>query len=336
MFRLFARLVVLGLLSLVAAAHAQTLAAIRASHHLDCGVVQGVDDWNGEDVHGNLSGLGGEICRAVAVAVLGDSERTVRSQLPRRAGGLGRVEGREDSTRRRHLAVGDRRRAIRGRFWAACVLRFATHSGRQAKRHRRSRRPARPSRLRARHEPARADIARRIDGAGTSRFALSPIPSRASWTRPSPCDDAWGPAWNRALRSRAPISMRARATSSSCPKGWLSLPSFPPTRQGSRLRADRRLDDQRADRGGGARHHQRQCGRSRKTRRHAGRPSFSATTSPPAQALGLAHDWAAKVIAATGNYGEIFARTTGEPYQLERGLNALWTQGGLMAPMPMR
>ena len=55
-----------------------------------------------------------------------------------------------------------------------------------------------------------------------------------------------------------------------------------------------------------------------------------------AQALGLAHDWAAKVIAATGNYGEIFERTTGKPYQLERGVNALWTEGGLMAPLPMK
>jgi general L-amino acid transport system substrate-binding protein len=54
-----------------------------------------------------------------------------------------------------------------------------------------------------------------------------------------------------------------------------------------------------------------------------------------AQALGLAHDWAAKVIAATGNYGEIFQRTTGKPYHLERGLNALWSDGGLMVPMPM-
>ena len=53
-------------------ARAQTLDAIRAAHHLDCGVVQGVDDWNGEDVHGNLSALEGEICRAVAVAILGD------------------------------------------------------------------------------------------------------------------------------------------------------------------------------------------------------------------------------------------------------------------------
>jgi general L-amino acid transport system substrate-binding protein len=54
-----------------------------------------------------------------------------------------------------------------------------------------------------------------------------------------------------------------------------------------------------------------------------------------AQALGLAHDWAAKVVAATGNYGEIFQRTVGGPYHLDRGLNALWTAGGLMHPLPM-
>ena len=74
MFRLAHGLFVLGLLSLTCAAHGQTLAAIKASHHLDCGTVQGVDDWNGEDVHGDLSRLGGEICRAVAVAILGDAE----------------------------------------------------------------------------------------------------------------------------------------------------------------------------------------------------------------------------------------------------------------------
>jgi general L-amino acid transport system substrate-binding protein len=55
-----------------------------------------------------------------------------------------------------------------------------------------------------------------------------------------------------------------------------------------------------------------------------------------AQALGLSHDWAARVIAATGNYGEIFQRTVAEPYRLERGLNALWTDGGLMTAPPMK
>ena len=55
-----------------------------------------------------------------------------------------------------------------------------------------------------------------------------------------------------------------------------------------------------------------------------------------AQALGLAHEWAAQVISATGNYGEIFERTVGKPYRLERGLNSLWTEGGLMHPPPMQ
>ena len=55
-------------------AQAQTLAAVRAAHHLSCGTVQGADDWNGEDIHGDLSALGAEICRAVAVAILGATD----------------------------------------------------------------------------------------------------------------------------------------------------------------------------------------------------------------------------------------------------------------------
>ena len=57
-----------------------------------------------------------------------------------------------------------------------------------------------------------------------------------------------------------------------------------------------------------------------------------------AVALGLDHAWAARVIAAVGNYGEIYDRTTGaaSPLDLPRGLNALWTQGGLMRPLPVR
>ena len=57
------------------------------------------------------------------------------------------------------------------------------------------------------------------------------------------------------------------------------------------------------------------------------------------RALGLtAHDWAAQVIAVVGNYGEIYDRTVGShgALGLPRGLNALWTQGGLMHPLPMQ
>jgi general L-amino acid transport system substrate-binding protein len=54
--------------------------------------------------------------------------------------------------------------------------------------------------------------------------------------------------------------------------------------------------------------------------------------------LGLPSDWALKAIQATGNYGEIFERTIGEstPIGLARGLNALWTAGGLQYSPPFR
>ncbi len=51
------------------------------------------------------------------------------------------------------------------------------------------------------------------------------------------------------------------------------------------------------------------------------------------QALGLSHDWAAKVIAATGNYGEIFQRATGEPYHLDRGTKRAVDRGKIDEPI---
>jgi general L-amino acid transport system substrate-binding protein len=54
--------------------------------------------------------------------------------------------------------------------------------------------------------------------------------------------------------------------------------------------------------------------------------------------FGLDNQWAKRAIAASGNYGEIFAATIGEstPIGLARGLNAQWTQGGLLYAPPFR
>jgi general L-amino acid transport system substrate-binding protein len=54
--------------------------------------------------------------------------------------------------------------------------------------------------------------------------------------------------------------------------------------------------------------------------------------------LGLNADWAMKAIAVSGNYGEIFEKNIGEatPIGLARGLNAQWTDGGLMYSPPFR
>jgi general L-amino acid transport system substrate-binding protein len=54
--------------------------------------------------------------------------------------------------------------------------------------------------------------------------------------------------------------------------------------------------------------------------------------------MGLNNDWAYQAIKAVGNYGEIFDRNVGDgsPIKIKRGLNALWTKGGLQYAPPIR
>ncbi len=54
--------------------------------------------------------------------------------------------------------------------------------------------------------------------------------------------------------------------------------------------------------------------------------------------MGLDRRWAFNAIKAVGNYGEIFERNLGQgsPIKLARGLNDLWTRGGLMYAPPIR
>jgi len=56
------------------------------------------------------------------------------------------------------------------------------------------------------------------------------------------------------------------------------------------------------------------------------------------QQLGLEHDWAPRIIRAVGNYGEIYERNVGTQSRLSipRGLNALWTHGGIQYAPPVR
>ena len=56
------------------------------------------------------------------------------------------------------------------------------------------------------------------------------------------------------------------------------------------------------------------------------------------KALQLDEKWAYNIIKQVGNYGESFERNVGmdSPLKLQRGINALWTKGGLMYPLPLR
>lgn len=52
--------------------------------------------------------------------------------------------------------------------------------------------------------------------------------------------------------------------------------------------------------------------------------------------MGLPNDFTARAIKHVGNYGEIYDRNIGQPFQLDRGPNNLWTNGGLLYSPPFR
>jgi general L-amino acid transport system substrate-binding protein len=54
--------------------------------------------------------------------------------------------------------------------------------------------------------------------------------------------------------------------------------------------------------------------------------------------MGLPDTWGYSIVKHVGNYGEMFERNVGmgSPLQIERGLNALWTNGGIQYAPPIR
>jgi general L-amino acid transport system substrate-binding protein len=62
---------------------------------------------------------------------------------------------------------------------------------------------------------------------------------------------------------------------------------------------------------------------------------FVGKTGDLGKMLGLQPDWAVKVVSQVGNYGEVWERNI-TPLGIQRGINNLWTKGGLQYAPPMR
>jgi general L-amino acid transport system substrate-binding protein len=56
------------------------------------------------------------------------------------------------------------------------------------------------------------------------------------------------------------------------------------------------------------------------------------------ETLGLTKDWVYRIVKHVGNYGEMFDRNVGDgsPLKIKRGINALWSKGGLQYAPPIR
>lgn len=67
-------------------------------------------------------------------------------------------------------------------------------------------------------------------------------------------------------------------------------------------------------------------------------PGIARLMSGQGEKLGLDDDWAFNIVKQVGNYGESFERNVGmsSPLKISRGLNALWSKGGLQYAPPVR
>jgi general L-amino acid transport system substrate-binding protein len=334
--RLVYGLFALGFLSQTCAAQAQTVATIRASHHFDCGTVQSVDDWNGEDIHGNLSALGSEICRAVAIAIQGTPDGLAVQVFPAEPEALAA------------LKAGNIQLAVGISPSATVAMQYGVGFGPPVY--------FDSQRTMVAKESGIADLAGlrnklicALDMSPPERTLRDELTQRQiPYGLQAHSEQGELDAAVAVRRCAAGTGMETRLAQSRAnfhaqtsdfvllPERLTLNPVVPAYRYGDQafglivdwtVRALIEAEALGITRDNVAEAAKREDMRATQLLGH----DFAT-----AQALGLAHDWAAKVIAATGNYGEIFERTTGHPYHLDRGMNALWTSGGLMAPWPMK
>ncbi|HXY24799.1 MAG TPA: hypothetical protein VEI73_09120 [Candidatus Acidoferrum sp.] len=336
MRRLLLSLLAGGLLAPASVVHAQTLESIRAAHHMECGTVESADDWNGEDVHGNLSALEAEVCRAVAVAIFGDAHTLTIQVFPGepealsalKAGTIQLAVGISPSaSTATHFGVGFGLPV----FFDSQRLMVSKRSG--------------ITELKG----LRDKLICALDMSPPERALHDEMTARGiPYALQSHSEQGEMDAAVAVRRCEAGTALESRLAQSRAnfhavtsdfvflPERFGLYPVVPAYRYGDQkfgllidwtVSALIEAEALGITQGNVATAVKREDMRAEQLLGH----DFAT-----AQALGLAHDWAAKVIAATGNYGEIFQRTTGRPYHLDRGLNALWTQGGLMCALPMR
>ena len=317
------------------AAHAtpsRTLDAIRAQGSLSCGVVVEQEDFNKTDRHGDLSGLATQVCRAVAAAVLGDPDRVRLVGFPDDPHGIAGL-----ARRRIALLVGTTpgaTQAMLNHLRFSPTL-FLDGQGFLV-----------PRSLHA-HDPSGL----RDQGI----CFLSETPAEAGLAE-------WQARAKIAIKSdpyEEAGEMEAALTTGHCGVVTASVSTLAGMRSGFHGRrgdfeilpqmitidpfaAATRDDDPawgtivsdvvtaliEAEQDG--------IGRANLTAMQAGAdPAAHRLLGPTpglSNVLGLADGWAARSIAATGNYGEILARTTGPGTKLDlpRGINALWNAGGMI------
>lgn len=313
-----------------------TLAAVRAAKALDCAVLATPGDWN-NDAHGNIAALTTEFCRAVAAAVLGEGGAVRVISVPGEAEALavlksGQAQVAFGLSPAVSVAIANHVRFGRPVFYDSVRLLIHRQAG---------------------FKNAGDLRGKLICGMDLSSPEQTLHDEMAAIGAPyglqSHSEQGEMDAAVAVRKCDAGVGMETRlAESRAAFHAWQADFVFLPERWGlapivSATRSDDPAFGQlvdsvvdaliEAEALGVTQANVRQAAASRGEELRAGKLLGRDVAIP--QALGLDRAWAANAIATTGNYGEVFARTVGKSLRLERGLNALWTAGGLMAPQPL-
>ena len=319
-------------------AYGGTIDDVRARGRLNCGVSEGLPGFSDRDAGGAWHGFDVDFCRAVAAAVLGDPDKV--DYLPLSAvdrfealtsGKIDLLSRNSTWTMSRDLGLGIDFAGVSyydGQGFLAplsfgftsalqlqgariCVVTGTTteanagayFAGQAHRRH-----------IHALRYQARGS--RRLRRAELRRLHRRPVGARrraiAAQRARRACDHAGsdfeGTARAGDPRSRSGVDRiwcAGPSTASSMPRRPASaLPASPPTTPTTKPSTTRRW--------------------------HSDKPA--------AASLHLAADWLAVAIGRVGNYAEIFDRNLGEdsPLGIKRGINALWTNGGILYAPPMQ
>lgn len=328
--------------TLASRAEAQTLDAVRSRGELHCGTFGGLPGFSAPDEQGVIRGIDADICRAIAAAVLGDAEkvRFVLSDSP--TAGLAGIEAGQVDVLVRNSTV----TALRdvGRQLSPTAIYFYDGQGLLLRQDAGINylRDMEGKRICVASPEVNTSAANLRDAARRAGVSVTPVElprggaALFAALREGHCDaisaDAAGLATLRLTElpnpddyvvlperlSREPLTAWVRSGDAK----WRQLVSW--TIHALIAAEELGLESSNLEE-----HFQSE---SLEVRLLLG------LDRGLGEALGLQDTWALEAIRQVGNYGEIYARNLGEgsPLGLDRGLNDLWRQGGLLYPYPFR
>ncbi|MBF0334739.1 MAG: amino acid ABC transporter substrate-binding protein [Alphaproteobacteria bacterium] len=327
----------LGLAATPAMAGA-TFDAVKAKGFVQCGVNLGLHGFSAPDDRGNWSGLDVDLCRAVAAAMFGDSTKvkytplSAQQRLPALQSGEIDVLARNTTwTLSRDSANGLNFAAVNfydGQGFMVptklnvksakeldgatiCVLPGTTTEQNLADYFRATKMTFKPVVIEKNEELTSAFLAGRCDAISSDGSQLAAI--RANET-PNPADFVILPE----RISKEPLSPAVRHGDDQ----WLDLVKW--SLWAMMAAEEKGINQQNVE--------------TFLTSNDPDVKRLLGVTEGNGKALGVDEKWAFTIIKQIGNYGESFDRNVGKgsKLKLDRGLNALWTNGGLMYAPPLK